>query len=169
MPVTATRASFPEPDVSVRDRTAELPGRDKSAHAYAGRVGRARVPPDPGPIDLSRWPLVGRDDELALATAALADHGSVVLTGSAGVGKTRLARELLASLPNARTEWVAATQAAASVPLGPVAHLVPADVLGQGRDATLRGIVGALQAENDGGRLLLGVDDAHLLDDASAA
>ena len=33
----------------------------------------------------------------------------------------------------------------------------------------LHGIVGALQREPDDGRLLLGIDDVHLLDDASAA
>ncbi len=63
---------------------------------------------------------------------------------------------------------MAATQAAAAVPLGPVAHLVPGAAIGQGRDATLRGIVGALESDGADGRLFLGVDDAHLLDDASA-
>jgi DNA-binding CsgD family transcriptional regulator len=121
-------------------------------------------------VDLSRWPLVGRDDELTLATGALASYGSVVLTGTAGVGKTRLAREVLAraAAEGDRTEWVAATHTAASVPLGAVAHLVPDAAIGRDRDATLRGIVSALRRD-DGERLLLGVDDAHLLDDASAA
>ena len=48
-------------------------------------------------------------------------------------------------------------------------HLVPAEALGRGRDSTLKGIVGALKSERGGRRLILGVDDAHLLDDASAA
>ena len=126
---------------------------------------------EPSHIDPSRWPLVGRDDELVLATVALKDHGSVVLTGAAGVGKTRLAHEILACAPTRRdrTEWVAATHAAATVPLGAVAHLVPATALGHGRERALHGIVGALRREHDDGRLLLGIDDAHLLDDASAA
>ena len=126
---------------------------------------------EPSRVDPSRWPLVGRDDELALATSALQEHGSVVLTGTAGVGKTRLAHEILARVAGERdrTEWVAATHAAAAVPLGAVAHLVPATALGRGRDRALHGIVGALQREPEAGRLLLGIDDAHLLDDASAA
>ena len=68
-----------------------------------------------------------------------------------------------------RTEWVVATHAAAAVPLGAVAHLVPSESIGRGRDATLGAIVRALQHGERDGRLLLGVDDAHLLDDASAA
>lgn len=123
------------------------------------------------PVDLSRWPLVGRDEEFALARSALVTHGSVVLTGAAGVGKTRLARDLLDAVaaPADRIEWVVATQAAASVPLGPVAHLVPGLAIGRGRDATLRAIVAALARDRGAGRFLLGVDDAHRLDDASAA
>jgi hypothetical protein len=104
------------------------------------------------PFDAGRWPLVGRDDELALATAALAEHGSVVLTGAAGVGKTRLAHEILRRRASHgdRTEWVAATQSAAAVPLGAVAHLVPPEALGRGRDSTLKGIVQPGPAHDDG-------------------
>jgi DNA-binding CsgD family transcriptional regulator len=118
-----------------------------------------------------RWPLVGRDDELALATEALAKHRSVVLTGPAGVGKTRLAHELAdrITVAGTRTEWISATEAAAQVPLGAAAHLVPSAAIAHGRDATLRGIVAAFERERERGPLLLGVDDAHLLDDASAA
>ena len=130
-----------------------------------------RAPQEPARVDLTSWPLVGRDDELLLAASALAEHGGVVLTGAAGIGKTRLAHEVLAHVaqPGDRTEWVAATQAAAAVPLGSVAHLVPAGTVGRGRDSMLRAIVGALERDGGDGRLLLGVDDAHLLDDASAA
>ena len=107
-------------------------------------------------VDLSRWPLIGRDDELALATSALADSGCVVLTGAAGVGKTELAREVVvrAATDSDRTEWVTATQSAATVPLGSVAHLVPDSAIGRGRDATLRGIVSTLRRA-DGKRLLV--------------
>ena len=67
-------------------------------------------------VDLRRWPLIGRDDEMELATSALATGGCVVLTGTAGVGKTRLAREVLAraATDGDRAEWVTATQSAAT-------------------------------------------------------
>ncbi|HEV8167395.1 MAG TPA: AAA family ATPase, partial [Actinomycetota bacterium] len=120
------------------------------------------------------WPLVGRRAEVEVLSAVLADTpaGGVVLAGEAGVGKTRLAREALARAEAAgwEVEWLAATRAAASIPFGVVSHLLPpAERLGDDRLDTLRRAA-ELLAERSGGRpLLLGLDDAHLLDDASAA
>jgi DNA-binding CsgD family transcriptional regulator len=119
------------------------------------------------------WPLVGRRAELEMLAVALGDtRAGVVLAGAAGVGKTRLAREALARAEAAgrEVEWVAATRAAASIPFGAVSHLLPpAASLGDHRVEILRRAA-ALLAERGRGRLLvLGVDDAHLLDDASAA
>ena len=75
------------------------------------------------------WPLVGRQAELEVLSAALADTraGGVVLAGEAGIGKTRLAREALARAEAAglEVEWLAATRAAASIPFGAVSHLLP--------------------------------------------
>src|SRR5205085_7434955 len=57
----------------------------------------------------------------------------------------------------------------ASIPFGPLAHLLP-----EGPSPTgglldlLRGITDKLVTRARGGRLLIGVDDAHLLDAASA-
>jgi len=119
------------------------------------------------------WPLVGRRAELETLAVALGDtRAGVVLAGAAGVGKTRLAREALARAEAAgrEVEWVAATRAAASIPFGAVSHLLPSAArLGDHRVEILRRAA-ALLAERGRGRLLvLGVDDAHLLDDASAA
>ena len=120
------------------------------------------------------WPLVGRRAEVEVLSAILADTpaGGVVLAGEAGVGKTRLAREALARAEAAgwEVEWLAATRAAASIPFGVVSHLLPpAEHLGDDRLETLRRAA-ELLAERSGGRpLLVGVDDAHQLDDASAA
>jgi hypothetical protein len=88
------------------------------------------------------------------------------------VGKTRLAR---AALSTAEAEgwavrWVVATRAAASVPLGAVAHLLPAaDEAGGNRFELFQRAAAHLAEGAGGARLALGVDDAHLLDDASAA
>src|SRR5258707_8870705 len=88
--------------------------------------------PQPGGFCAARsaeWPLIGRGEELAAVEQSLASRGAqaVVLAGAPGVGKTRLAREVLA-LCQAReyvVRWAAATQAASSIPFGAVAHLMP--------------------------------------------
>jgi DNA-binding CsgD family transcriptional regulator len=120
------------------------------------------------------WPLVGRRSELEVLSTVLADTpaGGVVLAGEAGIGKTRLARETLARAEAAgwEVEWLAATRAAASIPFGAVSHLLPpAERLGDDRLDTLRRAAELLAERSRGRPLLLGVDDAHLLDDASAA
>jgi DNA-binding CsgD family transcriptional regulator len=124
-------------------------------------------------VDVS-WPLVGRRTELAALTVDITDAGSggVVLAGAVGVGKTRLAREALdwAAEAGRAVAWVAATRAAASIPFGAVSHLLPATGrIGADRSDTLRRAADLLAEQQRGRMLVLGVDDAHLLDDASAA
>lgn len=119
----------------------------------------------------SVWPLTGRVEELAfIADASAPGDGScgVVLAGAAGVGKTRLALETLALAAGRgmATRWVAATESSGSVPLGAFATLLgsvagdPARILG----AALTELVAG---QNPPG-VIVGVDDAHLLDPLSA-
>jgi DNA-binding NarL/FixJ family response regulator len=122
-----------------------------------------------GPKALDRWPLVGRFDELAFIRGRIAEGGSIVIAGDAGVGKTRLARELInwAAVDGRRTEWAVATHAARVIPLGALTHLLDPDGMGGGREATLRAATETL-SRRSGGPLVLGIDDAHLLDGVSA-
>jgi DNA-binding CsgD family transcriptional regulator len=120
------------------------------------------------------WPLVGRREELALCDRALSTPGTsgVVLTGAAGVGKTRLAREVVAAAEGSGcvSRSAVATQAAASIPFGALAHLLTAvAVRGDSRFEMLCGAAAGLTEVTGDSRLALWVDDAHLLDDASAA
>ena len=121
------------------------------------------------------WPLVGREDELARIAATLErpSAGSLVVAGAAGVGKTRLVQDTLNRIGarGGTAHWVVATQAAASIPFGPVAHLLPpaTEEATASRLDLLRAVAERLVAERSAGRLILGIDDAHLLDDASAA
>jgi MoxR-like ATPase len=71
------------------------------------------------------WPLVGRADELErVAQARARGSDAVLINGLAGVGKSRLAREVLAQAERdgAIAGWVQATRSAASVPLGAFAR-----------------------------------------------
>ncbi|MBS1691370.1 MAG: helix-turn-helix transcriptional regulator [Actinobacteria bacterium] len=112
------------------------------------------------------WPVVRRDLEYTTIHSALVDQPGVcgiVLIGDAGVGKTTLARLVTQSLPS-RVQWVAGTESARSIPLGVFAHLVGS--------ATSRDPVAFLSAARETilaeGHSVIGVDDAHLLDQLSA-
>jgi DNA-binding NarL/FixJ family response regulator len=120
------------------------------------------------------WPLTGRAEELrvigglTLRPGQHAGPAGVVLAGTAGVGKTRLAREALAVARQrgALTRWSVATASARALPLGAFAATLgvvgpdPARLVRQASDALLAG------AGKSG--VVIGVDDAHLLDELSA-
>ncbi|HEX6467729.1 MAG TPA: LuxR C-terminal-related transcriptional regulator [Streptosporangiaceae bacterium] len=121
----------------------------------------------------SAWPMIGRARELATIGGVMAagHPGGFVLRGPTGIGKTRLAHEVLLAAESAgrHIEWVAATRATASIPFGAVSHLLEMDDrLTVENVGLLRHTVDRL-AENPGLPMVLGVDDAHLLDDGSAA
>ncbi|PND54775.1 hypothetical protein CRM90_26100 [Mycobacterium sp. ENV421] len=117
------------------------------------------------------WPLIGRGEELRLIADALGDRtapAGVAIIGRAGVGKTRLAREAAtaASVAGATVRWAAGTQSAQAIPLGAFAewatgvHGSPLQLVGA--------VIERLTAARRGGRAVIFVDDAHLLDDLSA-
>jgi DNA-binding CsgD family transcriptional regulator len=124
---------------------------------------------------MEEWPLVGRASELRRLQGLLADEAAsgVVLAGPVGAGKTRLAKEILtlAEQTGAATARATATRSAKTVPFGALAALlIPADQLAATTDRSqLLGLLTAELVRQSGGRrLVLVVDDAHLLDDASA-
>ncbi len=118
---------------------------------------------------ISAWPFRGREAELALIGQAIDDPAvsGIVVAGEAGVGKTRLAFEALGQADPERylVKRAVATDAARSIPLGALAQLLPAELPSAN---LLRAATEALVAVGGQQRLLLGMDDAQLLDDVSA-
>ena len=74
------------------------------------------------------WPLTARENDLRRLAERHADSdvGGTVLTGPAGVGKTRLAEAALAAItgPVARAVGHPSTR---DIPLGALSHLLPLD------------------------------------------
>ncbi|WP_396915826.1 AAA family ATPase [Mycolicibacterium sp.] len=121
---------------------------------------------------IHRWPLVGRTEELQIiadATRATGDHArGVVLSGAAGVGKTRLAREAVAGCGprSVRRHWIVGTASSRTVPLG--AFVGIASDFGPDPLRRVREVIDGLIGDAGRGEVIVGVDDAHLLDDLSA-
>jgi DNA-binding CsgD family transcriptional regulator len=107
-----------------------------------------------------------------LAALGVREAGGVVLAGAPGVGKTRLVREVLAHprLSAGDANYIVATRAAASVPFGALSQLLTS-VPPPGAESyeLWRDAADQIAARASGTRLILGVDDAHLLDGPSAA
>jgi DNA-binding NarL/FixJ family response regulator len=122
---------------------------------------------------VDEWPLVGREAELAQIAAALSDRGcpAAVIDAPAGTGKSRLAREACAAAraDGAQAVWVQATASSATIPLGALAAVIPDEVRSDDTLELVRRSAAALRSLADGRTVLLAVDDAQLLDPASAA
>ncbi|MGH3942068.1 MAG: LuxR C-terminal-related transcriptional regulator [Pseudonocardiaceae bacterium] len=119
-------------------------------------------------LEKDSWTLVGRNSELGFIAERMTEPRCVVVAGPAGVGRTRLAREalLVAGHSGRPTRWVGATSAAAAIPLGAFAHLLPALETASDPLTLLQRAACAI-AEDSGQRLVIGIDDAHLLDELS--
>ncbi|MBL7499062.1 helix-turn-helix transcriptional regulator [Frankia nepalensis] len=171
------------------------PLRRHGGVAITGVGVRTPAAPSGGPT--GRWPLTGRDRELAAFRRTVRDPGRAAFCASAaeGVGKTRLADECLtwAARENLPVLRVAASRAAANLPLGALRHLArhgaatpgdgPPPTVAPGVDAAGVGgpsaspgpdvvavmaeVRAAMRAVSGRRRLILVVDDFNLLDSAS--
>jgi DNA-binding CsgD family transcriptional regulator len=118
------------------------------------------------------WPLVGRELELQQMARALADpacHGAVISAGP-GVGKSRLVREacVAAEADGALTILARATASSASIPLGALAGVLPEEARSDDPLQLVRRTIDALRGRAGERAVVLAVDDAQLLDVASA-
>ena len=121
---------------------------------------------------VNQWPLVGRTAEVA-AIVELLDRvppAAVVVAGPAGVGKSRVLREVAdwAAGHDWTVHRIVGTRAAASIPFGAVAALL-ADRLDDASSVEILAHARRVLTTNDGRPPpLLVVDDAQRLDAASA-
>ena len=123
---------------------------------------------------MEHWGFVGRADELTrLAAVVTGDsHRGLIISGSAGIGKSRLLREAVAFLPaeHYAVHWASANIAGSGLPFGGLAQILPTDPpAGLSPAGLLRWAVDGLHAESGDRSLVLAIDDAHLLDPPSAA
>ena len=111
--------------------------------------------------------VVGRDERIEGARRAIEGGGSVAVFGPAGMGKTTFARTV-AEASGRTVLWCTVTRSAATIALGPIAPLLAeagvADLMTQ---QVLVSLGAALRRARPDA--LVVIDDAHLLDDASAA
>ncbi len=114
--------------------------------------------------------MIGRDQQVGEITRAIADGAvrGVALAGKAGVGKSRLAREAVAAA--AADGWtvrtIAATATSRPIPLGAFSQWT--DDVQSEPFALARRVIEALTDGAQPDRLVVLVDDAHLLDELSA-
>jgi hypothetical protein len=123
---------------------------------------------------VGNWDFVGRSGELGRLTAAASGlyRRGLILSGAAGLGKSRLLHEAVRHLTaeHALVLSASANVASSGLPFGGLARMLPPDPPAALSPAgLLRWAVDGLIAEAGDRRLVLAVDDAHLLDPPSAA
>jgi DNA-binding CsgD family transcriptional regulator len=116
------------------------------------------------------WPLTGRSEEMRAIEAAISasDVSGILVCGTAGVGKSRIAREALSAAVSRGCEgrWAVGTSAARTLPLGAFTAWAQAGV--SDTVQLVRGVIESLTAAQAGTAVVVCVDDANLLDDLSA-
>ena len=118
----------------------------------------------------ARSPFVGRDRLLTTAVADAEDGIGTVFHGIAGNGKSRLVEEVVLELSRRGhpSALLSCRAAGSGTPLGVFVSLLPDTIPREGVSM----VVAAREAITErvgGGRLVLGLDDVHLLDAPSAA
>lgn len=115
------------------------------------------------------WPLTGRSEEMHLIEATISDPdvAGIIVSGPAGVGKSRIAREAMsaAAAQGYEARWTVSSSSARELPLGAFAAWAQSGTADPIQ--LVRGVIESLTATSAGATVMVGVDDVHLLDDLS--
>jgi DNA-binding CsgD family transcriptional regulator/tetratricopeptide (TPR) repeat protein len=120
-------------------------------------------------VEPGGWPLIGRAEELDMIAGAIGKSSTsagVVMFGTLGVGKSRLAHEAASRCGGAIVRWASGSSAARAIPLGAFVSWLPVDAF-EPVQAAAR-VVNELTRGAGPRPCIVVVDDAHLLDDTSA-
>ncbi len=167
--------SPPPEDTSMASADSERPGRWSLAAPAGSGLGRSPQ------VGTASWPMLGRDHELARLVAAMdrATSGGTtfaVLTGDPGIGKSRLATELMhrAGQRGVRTVVGRCSQDDGAPPLYPWRSILAglgrtsAEPQGEGSDfAAWESVVTTLVAAAREEPLMVVLDDLHWADTAT--
>ncbi|MFO7779432.1 MAG: LuxR family transcriptional regulator [Nitriliruptoraceae bacterium] len=109
---------------------------------------------------------VGRDVEVQRIVDVVRQQGACYLQGAAGIGKSLVLAQVARQLASAGADVISCSgsEATAVIPLAPLLKLCPPGVEDAGR-----AIMAELYRRSRGNRTVVLVDDAHLLDAATAA
>lgn len=113
--------------------------------------------------------MIGRSEGIRKIVAAVSDpdRAGILVSGPAGVGKSRLVREALSSVTSHGFEarWAVGTTSARNLPLGAFAPWAGSD--STDRLQLVRGVIDSVTSAPPGTTVVLGVDDVHLIDELS--
>ena len=146
---------------------ATVPGRGYRLTAGAGDTPPAAVPPPaPATAAASSLGLFGRAEDLAALRQAVLSHALVTLLGTAGIGKTSLARALAAELSATLADGATLAELA---PLNDAELVVGAVAAALGLPPTVAASPEALASAVAGRQGLLVLDNCEHLTDSVAA
>lgn len=119
-------------------------------------------------MDSGDWPVLGREVEIDRFQRLLDEGGSMLVGGQSGIGKSRLLQLLQSLVPDDSFEIdiIRGTQAVTSLPFAPLLSKIP---IATATDLTPPQLFRLIVHEIGRVPRVLFVDDAHLLDDASAS